>query len=445
MANKELNGYKWSDVVLIHSIIEKDNYPVDRIVLPTTRRCQALKLAHDKTAHVGVRGMRKRIGRRFTWPGLHSDIVAFIKSCDKCLRFNNPGNKKVKMVERGIVTVPFETVAVDLVGPLPKGRRGVKYLFTYICLASRWPEAQPMRTASATEASQCFLDIISRTGIPLKVLSDRGSVFLSKLMNGLYERLGIDPVATSPYRPQSNGVVERFHGTLKPMLAKARDSDVDWADFLPLTLFAIRQVPNRTTGFSSHQLVYGRDVIGPLANFCKLKDSLCNHVVLTIPGPEDELVLYTDASGDGIGGCLHVIRSDGEKPVAFFSRQLRPAEKNYSVTELESLAIVASIHHFEYHVYGHPLKIVTDHRACLAISNGSHLNRRLLRFALALQDMEVEIVHRPGSAHGNADGLSRQSWDQDESATPGLSAVTPGLGMEGGDVGVATRRKKEKK
>ena len=54
-------------------------------------------------------------------------------------------------------------------------------------------------------------------------------------------------------------------------------------------------------------------------------------------------MLYTDASGDGIGGCLHVISSDGEKPVAFFSRQLRPAEKNYSVTELESLAIVASI------------------------------------------------------------------------------------------------------
>ena len=120
------------------------------------------------------------------------------------------------------------------------------------------------RIAAATEASQCFLDIISRTGIPLKVLSDRGSLFLSKLMKGLYERLGIDPIATSPYRPQSNGVVERFHGTIKPMLAKARDSDVNWAEFLLLALFAIRQVPNRTTGFSPHQLVYGRDVIGPL-------------------------------------------------------------------------------------------------------------------------------------------------------------------------------------
>ncbi len=43
------------------------------------------------------------------------------------------------------MTVPFEIVAVDLVGPLPKGRKGVKYLFTYVCLASRWSEAQPMK------------------------------------------------------------------------------------------------------------------------------------------------------------------------------------------------------------------------------------------------------------------------------------------------------------
>ncbi len=77
------------------------------------------------------------------------------------------------------VSVPFETVAVDLVGPLPMANHSVRYLFTYVCLASRWPEAIPMRTASATEAAQCFVDIISRTGIPLKVLSDRGTIFLA--------------------------------------------------------------------------------------------------------------------------------------------------------------------------------------------------------------------------------------------------------------------------
>ncbi len=92
-----------------------------------------MSLAHDKSAHVGVRGMRRLLGKRFTWPGLHADITSFVKLCDMCLRFNSAGNKKAKMVERGIVIVPFETV-----GPLPKRRQGVKYLFTYICLASRW-------------------------------------------------------------------------------------------------------------------------------------------------------------------------------------------------------------------------------------------------------------------------------------------------------------------
>ncbi len=82
----------------------------------------------------------------------------------------------------------------------------------------------------------------------------------------------------------------------------------------------------------------------------------------------------------------------------------------------------------------------------MALRSSSNLNRRLLRFALALQDREVEIVHRPGACHGNADGLSRQCWDRDESdvATLGLSATPPGHGLEGGDVGVATREKKKR-
>ena len=120
LADRKINGYSWKDGVLIHSIVDIDNSVVDRIVLPVGRRCHAMSLAHDKSAHVGVRGMRRLLGKRFTWPGLHTDITSFIRSCAKCLRYNSAGNKKAKMVERGIVTVPFETVAVDLVGPLPE-------------------------------------------------------------------------------------------------------------------------------------------------------------------------------------------------------------------------------------------------------------------------------------------------------------------------------------
>ncbi len=264
LATKGLNSYKWSKGLLLHRIVDEMDVCVDRIVVPGARRKKVLGLAHDRCGHTGVRGMRRLLQPKFTWPGIHGDIVEYVKSCDVCLKFNKAGNRAAKMVERPIVSVPFESVAIDIVGPLPKARRGVRYLFTYVCLASRWPEACPMRTASANEVAECFVDVISRTGIPLKVLSDRGSVFLGRVIGRVCEMLGIDQVVTSPYRPQSNGVVERMHGTLKPMLAKAIERDLDWSEFLPLALFAIRQVPNRDVGFSPHQLVYGRNVLGPL-------------------------------------------------------------------------------------------------------------------------------------------------------------------------------------
>ena len=70
----------------------------------------------------------------------------------------------------------------------------------------------------------------------------------------------MDIIHTSSYRPQSNGVVERLHGTLKHMLSKA----VDNSKFLPLALFAIRQAVCSSTGFLLHELVYGRQMRNPL-------------------------------------------------------------------------------------------------------------------------------------------------------------------------------------
>ncbi len=118
---------------------------------------------------------------------------------------------------------------------------------------------------------------------------------------------------------------------------------------------------------------------------------------------------------------------------------MKPAERNYSVTELEALAVVAALSHFDYYLYGKPVKIVTDHKACLALMSRRSLNKRMLRFAIALQGREVIVVHRAGVDHGNADGLSRQAWQEiDAVATPDCSASPLGLGLAGGAVGMAT-------
>ncbi len=110
-----------------------------------------------------------------------------------------------------------------------------------------------------------------------------------------------------------------------------------------------------------------------------------------VPVSSDSFVLYTDASSGGVGACLHVVREEDEFPVAFFSRQLRGAERNYSVTELETLAIVAAVLHFDFYLYGAPVVVFTDHRACVSLLSSRQLNRRLTRLGLKLQDRELEI------------------------------------------------------
>ena len=142
--------------------------------------------------------------------------------------------------------------------------------------------------------------------------------------------------------------------------------------------------------------------------FVLLCNSLSDFSILTIPKPSDDFVLYTDASGEGVGAVLSMQRDNEELPVGFFSKKLSPAESRYSITELECLAVVRAIDHFAVYLWGRPFTVVTDHQALQYLDSSRHLNSRLTRLALQLQQHSFKIAYRPGSKHGNADGLSRQ-------------------------------------
>ena len=179
---------------------------------------------------------------------------------------------------------------------------------------------------------------------------------------------------------------------------------------------------------------------GKLEAFNHLKGVLVNVCVLTIPSQEDMFVLHSDASGAGIGATLNVLRGGEEKPVAYFSRQLQGAQKNYSATELEGLAVFKSIHFFDHFLYGQKFTVVTDHRALVYLLKSRRLNKRLHGWVLKLLDFNFEIIYRPGKDNSDADGLSRQSWSTAE-GDPGQeeedkqSRTTDG--SVGGDVGIS--------
>ncbi len=101
---------------------------------------------------------------------------------------------------------------MDLVGPLPKGKGGNRYLLTYVCLATRWPEAVLLKNITAKSVVEGLWSIFSRTAIPEKILSDQGSQFCGKVMKQFSEWLGMERVRNSPYHPESNGAVESCMG-----------------------------------------------------------------------------------------------------------------------------------------------------------------------------------------------------------------------------------------
>ena len=150
---------------------------------------------------------------------------------------------------------------MDLVGPLPQSRAENKYALVICDYATRYLEAIPLRCIDAEHIAEELIKVFSRVGVPREMFTDKGSNFTSQLLTEVYRLLHIQPIRTSPYHPQTDGLVERFNQTLKAMLRKTADEEgKDWDKWVPYLLFAYREVPQSSTGFSPFELVYGRQV-----------------------------------------------------------------------------------------------------------------------------------------------------------------------------------------
>ena len=154
---------------------------------------------------------------------------------------------------------------MDIVGPLPKTSAGHQYILVVSDYATRFPEAFPLRRFTAAVVAEKLLELFTRHGIPKEILTDQGTNFMSCLLKELYKMLGVKSIRTTPYHPQTDGLVERFNQTLKQMLRKVMSEEGrNWDRMLPFVLFAYREVPHTSTRFSPFELIYGRDVRGPL-------------------------------------------------------------------------------------------------------------------------------------------------------------------------------------
>ena len=240
---------------------------VEQLVLPKKCREDVLKIAHDipLAGHMGKEKTARRILQRFYWPTLYVDVAKFCKACMVCQKFSKHKARRAPLIPLPVIEEPFKRIAMDIVGPLPRSSSGQRYILVVCDYTTWYPEAIPLKSIDASHIAEQLVTLFSRYGVPEEILTDQGSNFTSQLLTEIYRMLHVYPIRTTPYHPQTDGLVERFNQTLKAMLKKAAtDEGKDWDRVIPYLLFAYREVPQSSTGFSPFELLYGRSVRGPL-------------------------------------------------------------------------------------------------------------------------------------------------------------------------------------
>ena len=243
-ARTAITGLKLQDVHLpstTRSVLCDVSQGHPRPLIPVTLRRRIFDSIHG-LSHPGKRATRRLISQRFVWHRMSSDINRWCSECIPCQSSKVQQHVQSPVVQMPVPPIPFSVVHVDIVGPLPNSS-GYSYLLTVIDRSTRWPEAIPLRDITAKEcAEQFLLHWVARYGLPSDIISDRGRQFTSALWAHLAETLGCQLHRTSAYHPQSNGMVERWHRSLKAAL-RARLEGPGWMEQLPWVLLGLRTTP----------------------------------------------------------------------------------------------------------------------------------------------------------------------------------------------------------
>ena len=232
-----------------------------RLFVPVQLRQEILHASHaiPTAGHLGELKTIHRVRERYFWIGLVRDVTTFVAGCRACQQFKSPRRATQGELQPVVVTEPWHTVNLDTFGPLPATESGNSFVMVFTDHFTKWVEAFAVPSNDAATAARLLVnEIVSRYGAPSRLLTDRGSNFVSALVTAACRYLGIDRATATAYHPQTDGVVERFNATLANMLASftARNQR-DWDVHLPQVLAAYRTAHHPSIGTSPFELLFG--------------------------------------------------------------------------------------------------------------------------------------------------------------------------------------------
>lgn len=219
---------------------------------------------HDSplAGHTGIKRTLERVRQWFWWPTMKADVTQYVRTCDKCQRNKAVHLPPVGLSPLDVPSEPWASVAIDMITKLPE-TSGYDSVLVFVDRFTKMVHLVPVtERMSAEQFTDLFLTHIVRLhGIPVSVVSDRGTQWDNQFWRALCKAMGVQLRMTMAYHPRANGLVERINGVVEEMMRMyVAEDQRDWFRWLPLIEFAINSSKNDATGFTPFYLNYGRSL-----------------------------------------------------------------------------------------------------------------------------------------------------------------------------------------
>lgn len=250
------------DYVIIDELLyRKVDTPMGQrhlLLVPSALRLHVLEAAHDFWAHQGRDRTMSIVESRCFWPGLAKTVKEYIKSCARCL-LSKPALPVSHTPRRHLyASSPLEIVSIDFL-KMDQGKGGYEDILVCTDVFTKFAVAVPCRDQTALTTAKTlkrrFIDVY---GAPVRIHSDQGRNFESKIISELCGLYNISKSRTTPYNPSGNPITERFNRTLCGLL-RSLDNKRDWPDEIQNMVFIFNCTPHSVTKISPYKLFFGRD------------------------------------------------------------------------------------------------------------------------------------------------------------------------------------------
>ncbi|CAF1168314.1 unnamed protein product [Rotaria sp. Silwood1] len=205
--------------------------------------------------------MFSKLRLRYWWPRMRHTIQQHVRACIPCQQYNVSRQRPPGHLHPVPPTaVPFSIIGMDYCGPFVTSSNDNKYVLVVTDLFTRFVTAiaLPSNTAAIT-ALTLFRYIFCKYGVCSTLITDQGTHFNNQLMNAFQHLLGYNHIFSTPYHPQSNGIVERFNASMVVQVSKLQQQHHNnWDDYLDAVVFAYNISQHKTTQFSPFELLFGR-------------------------------------------------------------------------------------------------------------------------------------------------------------------------------------------